>query len=140
MDILMGAIKGGTRRKHSDEFKAQVMAACRQPGASVAGVARVHQLNANLVSIWLRQAKDRLVHPHGGADMATDVSPRPVAVGAQQFVALHMAAEPGGGRSDTASPSQDSRVEWHRGDVKVTVTWPCSAAGECADWLKALLQ
>ena len=132
----MGAIKGGTRRKHSDEFKAQVMAACRQPGASVAGVARIHQLNANLVSIWLRQDRDR----RGAAGTPTDVSPRPVAVGAQQFVALHMAAESGSGRSDTASPDQDIRVEWHRGDVKVTVTWPCSAAGECADWLKALLQ
>lgn len=76
----MGVISGGTRREHSDGFKVQVMAACRQPGASVAGVARVHQLNANLASIWLRQAKDRLAQAHGVAHMATDVRPLAVAV------------------------------------------------------------
>lgn len=31
--------KGKSRRRHSPEFKRQVIAACAQPGASVAGVA-----------------------------------------------------------------------------------------------------
>ncbi|RUP31678.1 MAG: transposase [Curvibacter sp.] len=139
MDILMGAIKGGTRRKHSDEFKAQVMAACRQPGASVAGVARTHQLNANLVSIWLRQDRDRRTQAHDIAGTPTNVSPRPVAVGAQQFVALHMAAVAQDVHPDRNSSTQVICVEWQRGDAKVTVSWPCSAAGDCAAWLKALL-
>lgn len=139
MDILMGAIKGGTRRKHSDEFKAQVMAACRQPGVSVAGVARVHQLNANLVSIWLRQDRDRRAQAHDTAGTLTDVNHRPVAVGAQQFVALHMATVAQNVLPDTNSSSQVICVEWQRGDAKVTVSWPCSAAGDCAAWLKSLL-
>lgn len=41
------------RRVHGAEFKAQVLAECRQPGASVAGVALAHGLNVNLVRKWL---------------------------------------------------------------------------------------
>lgn len=41
------------RRTHSPEFKASVLAACRQPGASIAAVALAHGLNANVVHKWL---------------------------------------------------------------------------------------
>lgn len=41
------------RRTHSPEFKARVLAACRQPGASIAGVALAYGVNANVVHKWL---------------------------------------------------------------------------------------
>lgn len=41
------------RRTHSPEFKARVIAACRQPGASIAAVALAHGINANVVHKWL---------------------------------------------------------------------------------------
>lgn len=41
------------RRTHAPEFKAQVLAACRQPGASIASVALAHGLNSNVVHKWL---------------------------------------------------------------------------------------
>ena len=44
-----------TRRFYSPEFKAQVMQECRQSGASVAGVAMSHGVNANIVHRWLRE-------------------------------------------------------------------------------------
>jgi transposase len=46
--------KSAPRRRHSDERKAQVLAACDEAGASVAAVARAHNLNANLVHKWRR--------------------------------------------------------------------------------------
>jgi transposase len=42
------------RRVHDAEFKARVLAECRRPGASVAAVALVHGLNANLLRKWLQ--------------------------------------------------------------------------------------
>lgn len=45
-----------TRREYSAELKTQVVQACRQPGASVAGVAMAHGINANIVHRWLREA------------------------------------------------------------------------------------
>jgi transposase len=38
-----------SRRVHSAEFKRQVLAECRQPGASVSAVAIAHGLNTNVV-------------------------------------------------------------------------------------------
>jgi transposase len=37
------------RRRRADDLKARVLAACAEPGASVAAVAQAHELNANLV-------------------------------------------------------------------------------------------
>ncbi|WP_428776638.1 IS66-like element accessory protein TnpA [Vibrio sp.] len=45
------------RRRHSKDFKARILEACEQPGASVAGVALANGLNANLVHKWRRLAK-----------------------------------------------------------------------------------
>ncbi|MBR7780409.1 transposase, partial [Undibacterium sp. BYS50W] len=39
------------RRRHSAEFKAQVIQACKQPGVSIAATALRYQLNANQVRI-----------------------------------------------------------------------------------------
>ena len=41
------------RRRHSAEFKAEVIAACQQPGVSIAAVALAHGLNANLLRHWI---------------------------------------------------------------------------------------
>ncbi len=63
----MGATKGGTRRKHSDEFRAMVLEECRQSGKSIASVALNHRLNANMVRVWpqIRAGNSRPI-PFGG--------------------------------------------------------------------------
>ena len=50
------------RRRHSPAFKAEVLAACVEPGASIAAVAQRYQINANLVHKWRKDASqsDRL--------------------------------------------------------------------------------
>ena len=42
------------RRRRSAEFKAQVIQAYTQPGASIAATALRYQLNANQVRIWIK--------------------------------------------------------------------------------------
>jgi len=42
-------------KNYTREFRAQVVAETRDPGRSIAEVARSHGLNANLVSIWRRK-------------------------------------------------------------------------------------
>jgi transposase len=41
------------KRRHSAEFKARVLTECAVRGASVAGVALAHGVNANLVRKWI---------------------------------------------------------------------------------------
>lgn len=44
------------RRRHSTTFKAQVVAECQRPGASVAAIAHAYGVNANLVHKWRRES------------------------------------------------------------------------------------
>ncbi|MBR7777944.1 transposase [Undibacterium rugosum] len=49
------------RRRHSAEFKNQVINACLQPGVSIAATSLRYGLNANMVCIWIR-AHERIRH------------------------------------------------------------------------------
>ncbi len=66
------------RRYHSAEFKTQLIALCQQPGASVAGVARAHRVNANLLRRWIRQHAGSL--PGSAPNMVPIRLEAPVAV------------------------------------------------------------
>ena len=116
------------RRRHADDLKARVLAACAEPGASVAAVAQAHGLNANLVHKWRRGR---------GAAMLTTAGPRRSAVAASaEFIPLTLpvaAAATNG--PPNAVPAADIRVEWRRGAAAIAVSWPVSAAPECARWL-----
>ena len=47
-----------SRRRYSAELKAEVMAECDAPGASVARVAMSHGINANVVHRWRQLARE----------------------------------------------------------------------------------
>jgi transposase-like protein len=50
------------RRTYSREYKLEVVEECSAPGASVAGVALSHRINANLVRRWIvRHRQGRLI-------------------------------------------------------------------------------
>jgi transposase len=51
-----------TRRRHSAEFKSQVVEACSVPGASTAGVALAFGVNANLVRQWRKGKRPGTPH------------------------------------------------------------------------------
>ena len=85
------------RRTHSPEFKAQVLAACRQPGASIAAVALAHGLNANVVRKWLVGIGMKRF----GQSLPTEGKPAPAAP--MQFLPVGLAArdpDGGGGAQD----------------------------------------
>ena len=47
-----------TRRRYSQEFKAQVMGECDAPGAPVANAAISHGINTNIVHGWRKLARE----------------------------------------------------------------------------------
>jgi transposase len=109
-----------TRRRYSEAKKAQVLAECGEPGASVAKVAMAHGINANVVHRWRQLSQGRA--PAGLAKTS-------------EFVALPLAV-----RAEPAAEVPDVRVELRRGPVSITVTWPVSAAAELAAWTRELLR
>jgi transposase len=50
---------GRRRGRYSDEFKRQVIAACREPGVSTAAIALANGLNANLARRWVAESAQR---------------------------------------------------------------------------------
>lgn len=126
--------RGEPRRRHDGELKAEVLAACDVPGASVAAVARAHELNANLVHKWRRG--------YGAAVVQRATRVTGVIATAGEFVALSLPSSlPSPSPTPTLAPAPaDIRVEVKRGATTVMVTWPTSAAGACAAWLRELVR
>jgi len=105
-----------TRRRHSAELKQQILAECAQPGASVASVALLHGVNANMVHKWRRLAHAPSLH-----------------LQVPNFVPVALPAP-------SCAPAPDIRIELRRGATSVTLTWPVSAADHCAAWMRELLK
>ncbi len=116
-----------TRRKHSAEFRSEILQACRQSGASVAAIALRNGLNANLVHRWRRLQGRR--GDEGAGNRVT------VAAGLNaEFVPLQLAAQA------TSANSSEIRMELRRGGSSVTVSWPTQYAVECGAWLREWLR
>jgi transposase len=100
------------RRRHSEQFKAQVLAACAERGASVSAVAMSFGLNANLVRQWQRGRGCKVTRA-----LAADLPSQTQA----QFLALPLPAAP------AAASMEAIRVQLQRGSAFKT-TWPIAQA------------
>jgi transposase len=119
-------VGGRRRRRHSDEFKANAVAACLQPGVSMAAVAMAHGINANLLRRWVRDEEMR-------ADASTNDEPVDGAAALPGPAFVPIAVAP-------AASTADIRIELKRGAMSIVVTWPATAATECAGWIRELLR
>src|SRR5256885_15281744 len=108
------------RRRYSGELKAQILAECGAPGASVAKVALSHGINANIVHGWRKQSR---------SDRA------PAAMVRQEFVAVTVAPT-----VPARSDERSIELELRRGAVTIKLMWPMSAAAELAAWTRELLR
>ena len=127
----MNQNRNGARRRHSAQFKMEVVTACGEAGASVAAVALAFGLNANLVRQWLRGRGFK----RAGAAMVPPAATNP----AQRFAALELpVAVPA--KPQASAPANDIRVEVRRGTLQLSLSWPQSAAADCAGWLRELLR
>ena len=125
-----GRTRGRRRRTHSAEFKAQLVAACRQPGVSMAAVALEHRLNANLLRRWVveeERAREAglIATGNGSQALSTGVN--------AAFVPMEVT-------SPAVATSQAIIIELRRGATLVKVSWPAEAASACGSWLRELLR
>ena len=114
------------RRYYSPELKGQIVAECKVSGASVAGVALAHGINANIVHRWTREQADSLLQAPRTEFVALNLPP-PV----EQVPA-----------PETSSPrvARAIHVEVQRSAGVVTVNWPLEDAASCAAWLRDWLR
>jgi len=126
--------KQTTRRSHrtyTSQFKAQLVAACQQPGTSIAALATQHAMNANVLHRWLKEhqlsGRHQLLEPDGR--VISHISPQPPA-----FIPLTLpiATPPPG--------EQEVKIELRKAALSVVLTWPLSAAADLASWTAAILK
>jgi transposase len=115
----MTSEKVKTRRRYDAQFKAQILAECEAPGASVAKVAMSHGINDNVVHRWRQLSRE-------AARVALPAPPTFVPV------ALRAAPEP--------APAGDVRIELRRGSTTVVIAWPHAALVELAAFTRELLR
>jgi len=113
MNEIIPVKPANKRQRYSKEFKARILAACEQPGASVAGVALANGLNANLVHKWRRLAKATSMKPAS----ATDFIPVPMVT------------------SSVSSPT-DTTVVLEVDHIKIQ--WPLMHIDRAIAWLSLL--
>lgn len=113
------------RRRHSAQFKAEAVAACRKPGVSIAAAALNRSINANLLRRWVIEAER--------TEASSLVPAKPaMAPPSEEFVALPLAAQ--------AADETPIRIDVRRGTMTLSVQWPRSAIHECAIWLREVLK
>lgn len=123
-----------TRRRrshHSPVFKVQVVAACLQPGVSIAAIALANKLNANLVRRWVREHERRQI-----------ASIEPCVVG-EKNVSTSLLPPPSIVPVEVPSPmvnSEPIRLELRRNGTVLNITWPIIQAESCALLLRELLR
>lgn len=122
------------RRAYSEQFKAQVIQACKQPGASIAAIALSNDINPNVLHRWLREhaREGRYNAPAFLPVNVVDVMPS-----GQVPDHAHLAtpiSTPIKERVDASAG--EIAIECVRGHSKVTIRWPLKAAADCGLWLK----
>ena len=118
-----------TRRTHSEEFKQIVVAACSAPGASVAGIALAHGINANLAHRWMAE---RGITPARQRAMLCAPQPEQLPEPGATFIPVGIQAEHSG--------PLNIQIQIRRGNTSVSVSWPLEGAAACAAWLGAWLR
>ena len=104
------------RRRHSPQFKAQVLEETMLDGVSIAAVARRHNLNANLIHKWLKTA------PSGV----------PAAPVAPAFIPLPAPPTP------SKTSRAEARIEIPGAKGIINLFWPCDQSQSLAALLKTL--
>ena len=117
------------RRKHSAEFKAKVVAACRKPGVSISAVALAHRLNATLLRRWVVADEQA---PATKPLKAINTVPARSLVENRTFIPIQV--------ESSVKTSQQITIELRRDATVVKVGWPLAAATDCAAWLRELLR
>ena len=120
---LISAPARRTHRRHSAEFRAQVIAACQQPGVSIAAVAQANGLNANFLRQWLKAYRAEQQSGRG-----TGVTERPTSHDVPTLVPV------------TVQAAGDIQIEMRRQQTVFHIAWPASQAAICAQWLRDVLK
>jgi transposase-like protein len=131
MDAITLSLPVARRRRYSREFKAQIVKACNRPGTSVAAIARMHNINDNIVHRWIREAEQNASPVASGASAPARIGGNAVsAAAAAPFVPVQV----------SAASLERIHLELVKNGLTVRVDWPASQSQSCLQTLLMLLR
>jgi len=123
-----------THRTYTREFKAELVAACQVPGASIAAIAGAHAMNANVLHRWLKERARSGCYGQSDCGSANGSS---VAVQQQRIPAFIPVQLPAPGPEPEA---QCIKVDIRKGALTMRIKWPASAGADFASWAASILK
>ena len=125
------------RREYSKPFKAEILAKCAQPGATIGGVALSHGLHSNMVHRWIREASQAQANVVGQVRQPEFIPvslPAPAQVHTPVVLpeATHMSSQSAPGPIPATV-----QVHLQRGELVVCIDCPLS---QCAALLREVLR
>ena len=131
---VLSAPASRRNRRHAPEFRARVIAACVQPGVSIAAVALANGLNANFLRSWVKAHRDQLQSDIAiGVESASGRVPAKRSTPPLPLVPVRVQPP-----SDETSGTIE--LEIRRQQTVVAIRWPASEATACGQWLRDLLR
>ena len=123
-----------THRTYTPAFKAELVAACLEPGTSIAALTNSHGMNANVLHRWLKE--------HARTGCHQPIAPQPPSTPAPstsmpEFVALRLP------NVDAETVRTELKVELRKGPLSMTITWPMHTAADFAhfaQWAAVVLK
>ena len=116
-------------RKHSDEFKARVVALALEPHASMASVALANGINANMLRCWVRASSS--------ASSPSTVAHDDRSAQALSFVQLPLQADKSLATPPASATSPVIELQIQRGETRVVVSLPMIS--DSAAWVREVL-
>jgi len=121
--------QSGGKRIYSAELKQHIIAACSQPGQSIAAVAHRHGIAAGTVRRWMSGHRRQALSGLPAAFIPVSLTPE-----------AHPAqAQPCGSEPQAHNRAEIIHIEVKRPHTSVVVHWPVGAAAACAQWLQGAL-
>ena len=118
-----------SRRRYTEEFKKQATEACLIPGVSIASVALANGLNANLLRRWVTERQEAVA----GSVTLPDQHPLEITEPSIPGLVPITVAMP------EIPPSGEIKIEIHRNQMLISITWPVSQSTSCADEVPPVL-
>jgi transposase-like protein len=123
-----------THRTYTPAFKAELVAACLEPGTSIAALANTHGMNANVLHRWLKEHARTGCHQRIEPQLPCTPAP---STSMPEFIPLRLPSV----TPEAVAP--ELKVELRKGPLSMSITWPMHAEADFAhfaQWAAAVLK
>lgn len=128
---------GRRRRTYTRQFKAEMVAQCMQGNVSLASLAVEHGMNPNVLHRWVAE-HERYGHHILSDDDQQEQGASALMVPKPESATSFIPVSPSPSRSPASNEA--IRLELKRSGTTVNVSWPVSAAAQCAELLREWLR